>query len=193
MQSQVVPISPSIGSEAVGVARSRRFTNGELTRERDKLRVQLSNAQLVIEVQKNCRVVGATRTAFEVCESLEAGTYELAPALGSAAACRAMGLWRGAPARHQARAHRTAFVGPPPVPRPVRPRSPLALSEAEQSLVLQALCSERFCDTAPAAVHATLLDEGSYLGSVRTMYSLKQLRMYSVSPSTVTHTPMRMS
>ena len=40
------------------------------------------------------------------------------------------------------------------------------------TLVLQALCSERFCDTAPAAVHATLLDEGSYLGSVRTMYRL---------------------
>ena len=48
----------------------------------------------------------------------------------------------------------------------------LALSEAEQTLVLQALCSERFADTAPAAVHATLLDDGSCLGSVRTMYRL---------------------
>jgi len=46
------------------------------------------------------------------------------------------------------------------------------LSEVEQTLVLQALCSERFADTAPAAVHATLLDEGTYLGSVRTMYRL---------------------
>ena len=35
-----------------------------------------------------------------------------------------------------------------------------------------ALNSERFCDTAPAAVHATLLGEGTYLGSVRTMYRL---------------------
>jgi putative transposase len=101
-----------------------------------------------------------------------AGTLELTPTLGSAAACRAMGLWRGAPTRHKARAHRSAFVGPPSVPRPLRPRSPLALSETEQAQVLQALCSERFCDTAPAAVHATLLDEGSYLGSVRTMYRL---------------------
>ena len=101
-----------------------------------------------------------------------AGTLELTPALGLAAACRAMGLWRGAPGRHKARAHRTAFVGPPSAPRPARPRSSLALSEVEQTLVLQALCSERFCDTAPAAVHATLLDEGSYLGSVRTMYRL---------------------
>ncbi len=103
-----------------------------------------------------------------------AGTHELTPALGSAAACRAMGLWRGAPGRHKARAHRTTFVGPPSAPRPVRPRSPLALSEAEQAKVLQALCSERFADTAPAAVHATLLDEGSYLGSVRTMYHVAE-------------------
>lgn len=96
-----------------------------------------------------------------------AGTHELTSVLGGAAACRAMGLWRGAPGRHRARAHRSAFVGPPSVPRPVRPRSPLALSEAEQTLVLQALCSERFADTAPAAVHATLLDEGSYVGADR--------------------------
>jgi putative transposase len=101
-----------------------------------------------------------------------AGAHELTSTLGIGAACRAMGLWRGAPARHKARADRAAFVGPPSAPRPVRPRSPLALSEAEQALVLQALCSERFADTAPAAVHATLLDEGCYLGSVRTMYRL---------------------
>ena len=101
-----------------------------------------------------------------------AGAHELTSALGNTAACRAMGLWRGAPGRHKARAHRAAFVGPPSTPRLARPRSSLALSEAEQMLVLQTLCSERFADTAPAAVHATLLDEGCYLGSVRTMYRL---------------------
>jgi putative transposase len=65
-----------------------------------------------------------------------------------------------------------SLCGAAAVPRQVRPRSPLALSEAEQTLVLQALCSERFCGTAPAAVHATLLDEGRYLGSLRSMYRL---------------------
>jgi putative transposase len=40
----------------------------------------------------------------------------------------------------------------------------------ERQALLGALNSERFADTAPAAVHATLLDEGRYLGSVRTMY-----------------------
>ncbi len=34
------------------------------------------------------------------------------------------------------------------------------------------LNSDRFADRAPASIHATLLDEGCYLGSVRTMYRL---------------------
>jgi putative transposase len=36
--------------------------------------------------------------------------------------------------------------------------------------VLAELCSERFADSAPAQVYATLLDEGRYLASERTMY-----------------------
>ena len=96
---------------------------------------------------------------------------ELTPALGAGAACRAMGLWRGAPARQQARVHRVALVGPR-VQRTARPRPPLALDAQENQILLDTLNSERFVDTAPAAVHATLLDEGRYLGSVRTMYRL---------------------
>ena len=100
-----------------------------------------------------------------------AAVQELTPVLGAGAACRAMGLWRGAPARQQARLHRRALVGPPR-PRTPRPCSPLALDAQEQQALLAALNSERFADTAPAAVHATLLSEGTYLGSVRTMYRL---------------------
>lgn len=100
-----------------------------------------------------------------------AAVQELTPALGAGAACRAMGLWRGAPARQQASSHRRTLVGPPR-PRTPRPRPPLALDAQEQQALLGALNSARFCDTAPAAVHATLLDEGTYLGSVRTMYRL---------------------
>lgn len=100
-----------------------------------------------------------------------AGADELAPELGVVAACRAVGLWRGVPARSRARAQRAALGGPHPR-RAARPRPPLALDPQEQQALLDALNSERFCDTAPAAVHATLLDEGRYLGSVRTMYRL---------------------
>ena len=55
-----------------------------------------------------------------------AGVQELTPALGAGAACRALGLWRGAPARQRAMVQRKAFVGPL-ARRAVRPSPPLAL------------------------------------------------------------------
>ena len=53
-----------------------------------------------------------------------------------------------------------------------RPPSPRALSPAAQAAVLAYLRDPRFVDRAPAQVHATLLDEGTYVCSVRTMYRL---------------------
>ena len=43
---------------------------------------------------------------------------------------------------------------------------------SERELVRAELCSERFCDLAPAQVYATLLDEGTYLCSSSTMYRI---------------------
>ena len=100
-----------------------------------------------------------------------AAVHELTPALGVGAACQVMGLWRGAPARRQAELHRHTVMGPPP-PRAPRPCPPLALDAQERQTLLDTLNSDRFVDTAPSAVHATLLGEGTYLGSVRTMYRL---------------------
>jgi transposase InsO family protein len=100
-----------------------------------------------------------------------AGALALTPSLGAGAACRVMGLWRGAPARQRAQLHRRTLMGPP-APRTPRPCPPLALDARERQALLDTLNSERFADTAPAAVHATLLGEGAYLGSVRTMYRL---------------------
>ena len=102
------------------------------------------------------------------------GVHELTPALGASAACRAMGLWRGAPARQHALVRRAAFVGPR-ARCAARARPPLALDTHECQVLLDTLNGERFVDTAPASVHATLLDEGRYLGSVRTMYRLLAL------------------
>ena len=45
-----------------------------------------------------------------------------------------------------------------------------ALSEKEQDEVFDTLCSPRFVDRSPGEVRATLLDEGVYLCSERTMY-----------------------
>jgi len=58
----------------------------------------------------------------------------------------------------------------PKVPAPPRPTPARALSPAERCAVLDALHEERFRDLPPAEVVATLLGEGKYLGSERTMY-----------------------
>lgn len=63
---------------------------------------------------------------------------------------------------------------PPAPPRERRPPPPSAraLSTTERTALLAVLCSERFCDASPSEVYATLLDEGRYLASERTMYRI---------------------
>jgi len=51
-------------------------------------------------------------------------------------------------------------------------RPPLSLSGAEERVVLEILHSDRFVDQAPQEIYNTLLDEGTYLCSVRTMYRI---------------------
>ncbi len=49
---------------------------------------------------------------------------------------------------------------------------PHALSAAERSEILALCNSERFCNSAPRAIVATLLDEGHYLASASTFYRI---------------------
>jgi putative transposase len=95
---------------------------------------------------------------------IEQTVEELAPIIGTRPACRALGA---APATIYRRRR-------PPEPRPPRPRpAPArALSERERQRVLDVLHSERFIDVSPEETWATLLDEGTYLCSPRTMYRL---------------------
>jgi putative transposase len=53
-----------------------------------------------------------------------------------------------------------------------RPTPPLALIPEERQIVVDILHSERFQDQAPYEVYATLLDEGHYHCSIRTMYRI---------------------
>jgi putative transposase len=57
-------------------------------------------------------------------------------------------------------------------PKRSRANHPRALDPMERQAVLDMLHSERFCDQSPAEVHATLLDEQTYLCAPRTMYRL---------------------
>jgi putative transposase len=56
--------------------------------------------------------------------------------------------------------------------RPPRKQSPRALTPTERERVLSAVNSDRFVDLAPPEIHATLLDEGTFLCSPRTMYRI---------------------
>ena len=90
---------------------------------------------------------------------------ELASEVGTAAACQALRVPRASYYRDR---RKTLFPAET-VPRPSPARS---LAPAEQETVLPRLHEERFQDRSPAAVYATLLDEGEYLCSIRSMYRL---------------------
>lgn len=51
-------------------------------------------------------------------------------------------------------------------------RSHRRLKDDERKKVLDLMCSPRFCDRAPRQIYATLLDEGTYHCSIRTMYRI---------------------
>ncbi len=93
----------------------------------------------------------------------------LAPEIGLAPACVVLRINRARIYRQDAR--RRCLMSSPLQPT-ARPRAPLALSASERQVLLEVLYSERFADCAPRTVYAQLLDEGRYLGSVRTMYRL---------------------
>jgi putative transposase len=82
--------------------------------------------------------------------------------MGTAPACDALGLSRASVYRQRQ----------PAAPLAARPAPPRALAPSERQIVLDMLHTERFLDQAPAQVHATLLDEGTYLCSPRTMYRI---------------------
>lgn len=90
----------------------------------------------------------------------------IAPDVGVKPACEAFGISRAGLYRRRAISNRAICV---PQRRPAPPR---ALSPEEREEVLDILHSERFQDKAPHEVYATLLDEGDYHCSIRTMYRI---------------------
>ena len=85
---------------------------------------------------------------------------ELAPRLGVAPTCTALEVPR-------ASYYRSLSPRPEPQERPTPAR---ALPVEERQAVLDVLHEPRFADLAPTEVYATLLDEGRYLCSERTLY-----------------------
>ena len=85
---------------------------------------------------------------------------ELGPRLGIAPTCAALEVARASYYRGLK----------PPVELAPRPTPARALPAEERQAVLEVLHEPRFVDLAPAEVYATLLDDGRYLCSERTLY-----------------------
>jgi putative transposase len=91
----------------------------------------------------------------------------LAPASGLiAAVCSALGVSRATVQRRRAR-----LAAPPAIAR-LRAKPNRALTGPQQQAMLDLLHEPRFADQAPAEIYATLLDEGVYHCSIRTMYRI---------------------
>ncbi len=88
---------------------------------------------------------------------------QLAPIGGVVLACRALGVSRASFYRRRR---------PASVVNRFRPKPRRSLSQTERQIVLDVLSSERFMDKVPAEVYTTLLNEGIYLCSIRTMYRI---------------------
>lgn len=86
---------------------------------------------------------------------------QLGAEVGVAAACRALGVPRATFYRRRSSCEQ---------PAQRRKKPARALTDTERKLVLETLHEPRFMDKAPHEVYATLLDEGRYLCSIRTMY-----------------------
>lgn len=86
--------------------------------------------------------------------------------VGRKPACEALGVPRATFYRHMERKHY------PSKGNGIRTTPPLALTPVEKQTVVDVLHSERFQDKPPYEVYATLLDEGQYHCSIRTMYRI---------------------
>jgi len=92
-----------------------------------------------------------------------AATENLAGAIGVAPACESMDVARSTLYYQRREAKQEAR----PRPKPAR-----ALNDGERQKVLYELHCDRFVDKSPGEAWATLLDEGVYLCSERTMYRI---------------------
>src|SRR3954465_8935220 len=118
--------------------------------------------------KKSCRFAGDTDGDVRQRRDtmMQAATALTAESGLTAGACAALGLARASVYRARARLLR------PAPSRSTRLAPPRALGPEARRRVLDLLRTPRFVDLAPAEIYATLLDEGVYLCSIRTLYRI---------------------
>ena len=137
----------------------------QLEAENRRLQRKLQRAETIITLQKKvAEILGIPpdtprRRRDRLMHALEAVTTPGE----TAALCQSVGVSR-------ASLYRRRRPAPPSTPTRPRAPSPRALGATERQAVLDVLHSERFVDQSPVAVHATLLEEQTYLCAPRTMY-----------------------
>lgn len=88
------------------------------------------------------------------------------------AACEAIGVPRATVYRYLRRSR----SGSAPTRQRTPRRSPRRLTEPERQKIVEVLHSERFVDQTVRQVYAELLDEGTYIASVRSIYRILAMR-----------------
>ena len=126
-----------------------------------RLEHELHTAHTILDVQG--KVAGLLGIEPRTRNALLMAAQPLAEQVGVVPACQALGVSRATFYRRQ----RLTPGHQQPRSTPAR-----ALCDSEREQVLDVLACPRFVDRAPAEVVATLLDEGHYLCSERTMYRI---------------------
>ena len=136
-------------------------------RENAHLQRRLAHAEAIIGIQKKvASLLGIPLATPDSDESLMEAVVSLPPAAASPPPPATPWAWRAPPSIATAR----VGLGRWPVTFQTSP-APRADAEERQT-VLDRLREPRFADLAPAEVYATLLDEGVYHCSIRTMYRI---------------------
>lgn len=135
-----------------------------LRQENAQLKAQLAQAELIITAQKTCASLRELVDTDVGGAIMRAAIDALAQQIPLCRACEVLGFPRSS--LYRQRRGKAAGI-PTPRPTPVR-----ALSEEERICVRNLLNSKRFADQSPYEVYATLLDEGVYHCSIRTMYRI---------------------
>ncbi|MDR3565618.1 MAG: IS3 family transposase [Negativicutes bacterium] len=148
---------PKVDPQAVELVR--------LQRENARLVERLRQAELIIDVQKKGFATAGSDAAADRPgrPAMIQAAEQLGATIGVENACAALAV----PRSSLYRARETARAEPPQ-----RCRSPRALSETEKTAIRSLLNSERFADQSPREVYATLIDEGQYVCSFRSMYRI---------------------
>ena len=133
----------------------------EFERDNKKLADRLKQAESIIVVQKKISEILGDITAQQRRQEFMSSVADLSNQTCTKAACEALGVPR---ATYYRQSRKTR-----PIESVNRPSPPLALTATEEQCVLDVLHESIFHDYTPYYVYATLLDEGTYYCSIRTM------------------------